>query len=81
MQTFIAPNLFVSLIEKGPEAGDFSDGNPNGAFMEVGMNWFLNHRCPQQLKELAIEAGAKDMHIVVRSEQAGVNIFPHLKQQ
>ena len=58
--------------------GNFSDENPNRAFMEVGMQWFLHHRSPAQLNGLARQAGAGAWRPEVRSEPAGVNLFLHL---
>lgn len=58
--------------------GNFSDGNPNRAFMEVGMQWFLHHRSPARLAALAGEAGAGDWKPEVHCEPAGVNLFLHL---
>ncbi|WP_341842768.1 class I SAM-dependent methyltransferase [Chitinophaga caseinilytica] len=58
--------------------GNFSDENPNRAFMEVGMQWFLHHRSPEQLIDLAKQAGAEAWNPEVKSEPAGVNLFLHL---
>ena len=61
--------------------GNFSDSNPNRAFMEVGMNWHLHHRSPEQLKHLAIRAGASDWNLRVEKEPEGINLFLHLSKK
>lgn len=70
----------LSCVEPGGELviGNFSDENPNRAFMEAGMQWYLHHRSPFQLTDLARQAGAADWTPVVRNEPAGVNLFLHL---
>lgn len=70
----------LSCVEPGGELviGNFSDTNPNRAFMEVGMQWYLHHRSPAQLTDLAMQAGAANWAPEVRSEPAGVNLFLHL---
>lgn len=61
----VSLSLLSDLLEEGPQEpggklviGNFSDENPNRAFMEGGMNWFLHHRSPEQLIDLAKQAGA-----------------------
>lgn len=61
--------------------GNFSDSNPNRAFMEVGMNWHLHHRSPEQLMHLAIRAGAFDWDLRVEREPEGINLFLHLSKK
>lgn len=71
----------LTCVEVGGELviGNFAADNPNKAFMEVGMNWFLHHRSPEQLFALAREAGAGNWAAWVEREQEGVNLFLHLK--
>jgi extracellular factor (EF) 3-hydroxypalmitic acid methyl ester biosynthesis protein len=71
----------LSCVEPGGELviGNFADDNPNRAFMEGGMNWFLHHRSPEQLIDLAIEAGAAAWKPVVNKEPEGINLFLHLR--
>ena len=70
----------LTWVEPGGELviGNFVEGNINRAFMEVGMNWFLHHRSPQQLIELARAAGATEWAARVKKEPAGINLFLHL---
>lgn len=85
---YFTDNVFVRVLRKllacvepGGELviGNFADDNPNRAFMEGGMNWFLHHRSPQQLINLAKEAGAAGWNPVVKQEPEGVNLFLHLR--
>ena len=61
--------------------GNFSDTNPNRAFMEVAMNWHLHHRSEKKLTELALAAGATHHHIRVQQEAEGVNLFLHIRDK
>lgn len=72
----------LTWVEPGGELviGNFVEGNPNKAFMEVGMNWFLHHRSPEHLIDLAREAGATDWAARVKKEPAGINLFLHLQK-
>lgn len=83
-------NLFVRILAKLIRGlpgnseiviGNFSDNNPNRAFMEVGMNWHLHHRSPEQLIHLAIRAGASDWNLRVEKEPEGINLFLHLSKK
>lgn len=80
--TSVLSRLLLHL-NKGGELviGNFSDTNPNRAFMEVAMNWHLHHRSEAQLKKLAIEAGATHHSLRVRRESEGVNLFLHIKDE
>jgi extracellular factor (EF) 3-hydroxypalmitic acid methyl ester biosynthesis protein len=68
-------------LKKGGELviGNFSDTNPNRAFMEVAMNWHLHHRSEKQLINLALKAGAHHHDLWVCHESEGVNLFLHIK--
>lgn len=86
---YFTDGIFVRILRKlltcvqpGGELviGNFAAGNPNKAFMEVGMNWFLHHRSPQQLIELARAAGAAGWALEVNKEPKGVNLFLHCKK-
>ena len=85
---YFTDNVFVRILRKllacvepGGELviGNFSAESPNRAFMEGGMNWFLHHRSPQQLIDLAKEAGAAHWRPFVEKEPEGVNLFLHLR--
>lgn len=84
---YFSDNLFVRVLRKllacvepGGKLviGNFSEENPNRAFMEGGMNWFLHHRSPEQLVDLAKQAGAASWSPFVEQEPEGVNLFLHL---
>ena len=57
--------------------GNFSIANQSRDYMEFG-DWFLNHRDVFELESLAIEAGAENNSIRVKSEATGVNLFLHV---
>ena len=70
-------------VNKGGEIviGNFSEANPNRAFMEVAMDWQLNHRSEDHLIELALKTGAQRRQIVVKSEKEGINLFLHIRKE
>lgn len=70
-------------LSRGGEVviGNFSDTNPNRAFMEVAMNWHLHHRSEQQLLDLALAAGATHHDLRVQQEAEGVNLFLHIRDK
>lgn len=53
----------------------FGDRNPSRGFMEWIGNWYVIHRSPEQVRELAIGAGMR--HAMVAVEPAGVNLYLH----
>ena len=78
----ILSKLIRSLPENGRIViGNFSDENPNRAFMEVGMNWHLHHRSPEQLISLAVKAGAEGWNLRVDKEPEGINLFLHISSK
>lgn len=73
----------IRNLNRGGELviGNFSDTNPNRAFMEVAMNWHLHHRSEEQLMDLALEAGATHHELRVQQEAEGVNLFLHIRDK
>jgi hypothetical protein len=70
------------MIKPGGEVviGNFNeDNNPSRPFMELFGEWYLIHRNPTKLKELAIQAGANLKNITVEQEAEGVNLFLRVK--
>jgi len=59
--------------------GNFTPANPSRNFMEILLDWHLNHRDEGHLIELAIEAGCNREQLYVGREEAGVNLFLHIK--
>ena len=59
--------------------GNFGNVNPTRGYMEALVNWYLEHRSDDQLRNLARSAcdSARDV-IEVRSEATGVNRFLHV---
>ena len=60
--------------------GNFnSNHNPSRDYMEIFGEWFLIHRSPEQLTQLALEVGFLPEQITVNHEPEQVNLFLHLK--
>lgn len=60
--------------------GNLSDNNPTRNYMELLGEWFLHHRCREQLLALARECGIPDSALSVGQEEEGVNLFLHIKR-
>jgi len=60
--------------------GNFSEQNPNFNWLRF-CKWDLNHRSPEQLMKLAVEAGAAPEDIEVGFESEGVNLFLHIHRR
>ncbi len=58
--------------------GNFVEGNPTAAYMELIGEWYLNHRSIDKLRYLSMQAGATADQIVVNTEATGVNLFLHI---
>lgn len=59
--------------------GNFSENNPTRPYMELIGDWYLHHRTPAKLFELAVKAGADPSKIYIDIEEEGVNLFLHIK--
>lgn len=60
--------------------GNFNqDHNPSRNFMEIFGEWYLHHRSPEELTELAIRAGYKKENITVDREPENVNLFLRIR--
>ena len=55
--------------------GNFGDDNPTRPYMEVVGAWYLHHRSPACLQDLAQKAGGNRFEYKVDREQTGVNLF------
>lgn len=77
----LAIKKFLSWLKPGGEIiiGNFSEDNSSRGYMELFGEWILIHRSPEQLIQLAKEAGAQDHQIVIESEPLGVNLFMRIK--
>jgi len=60
--------------------GNFSISNPSRSYMEHATGWYLFHRTKNKLKELALKAGLRSEQLHIKSEELGVNLFLHAKQ-
>lgn len=70
----------LSALAPGGElvVGNFAPSNPNRAYMAL-MSWDLIHRSADALRRLALRAGARADEIHVGQEEAGVNLFLHVR--
>ena len=70
---------FLKALKPGGEfvVGNFASSNPSLPQM-ILQDWILHHRTGQQLKELAIQAGAH-RKVAVYHEAENVNLFLHMK--
>ena len=59
--------------------GNFSRANPSRSYMELVGEWNLHHRSEDQLRELALQAGADADQLSVGREPENVNLFLHLR--
>jgi SAM-dependent methyltransferase len=75
-------NRMYGLVKSGGEIviGNFSNNNPSKAVMEVFGQWFLYHRSEEKLVQLAMMAGIPRDLINVSQEEAGVNLFLHVRK-
>lgn len=78
---FLLSRLY-EFVEPGGELviGNFSTDNPDRPYMEVLMEWELNHRSEQTLRKLAMECGVPEDHIEIGKEEEGVNLFLHMRK-
>lgn len=58
--------------------GNFGTSNPSRPYMELVGDWHLHHRSPEDLRALAVKAGAAPDQVSVRGEAQGVNLFLHV---
>jgi len=74
--------ILKRLIDSNPNSkivvGNFDASNHNLPYMEIIGEWYLNYRTPEQLRNLAIAAGANADTIKIESESQGVNLFLHI---
>jgi SAM-dependent methyltransferase len=86
---YLSDSLFVRLLRTmiahampGGEVviGNFGSFNPSRHYMELLGDWVLEHRSPEHLRELALEAGAAEPEITIGREPACVNLFLHVRK-
>lgn len=86
---YLADRSFVFLLKAlmavtrpGGEVviGNFSDLNPSRDYMELLGDWVLLHRSREQLRDLALQAGAPADSIEINWEPEGVNYFLHVRK-
>jgi len=72
----------INSVKPGGELiiGNFAVGNPTEGYMELFLDWYLYHRSPEQLMDLAQNAGIADRsRITIDQEAAGVNLFMRIQ--
>ena len=76
---FLLKRLY-DLTEAGGQlvVGNFSTDNPDQSYMEVLMEWELNHRSAEHLYQLALDIGVEAENISIGREPEGVNLFLHV---
>jgi extracellular factor (EF) 3-hydroxypalmitic acid methyl ester biosynthesis protein len=71
--------LYSALTDGGRLLiGNVSCQNPTRYFMEYGLEWFLVHRTPQELLDLANDLSPAPARVQVDAEPSGVNLFLHV---
>ena len=73
---------FIRWTAEGGEiiVGNFSKENPSRAYMEIFGDWHLEHRSPEELKMLALEAGATPEQVEIDTEPLGINLFLRIRK-
>lgn len=74
--------LYEALIDGGElYIGNVNaDAHRNRWTMEYGSDWYLNHRTPDELRELASDIAPRPKVREVTSEPTGVNLFLHMRK-
>ena len=76
---FLLQRLYDLTADEGELViGNFSKTNPDQPYMEVLMEWELNHRSPDDLRDLAMACGVPADKIYIGQEPEGVNLFLHV---
>jgi len=72
----------ISFVKPGGEliVGNFAEGNPTEGYMELFLDWYLHHRSPDKLIQLAQNAGIDDVsRIKIDKEEEGINLFMRIQ--
>ncbi|MEM6322000.1 MAG: class I SAM-dependent methyltransferase [Bacteroidota bacterium] len=79
--TRLLARLFKNVKPSGELiVGNFAVGNPTEGYMELFTGWYLYHRSPEQLIQLAQDAGIEDKsRITIDQEEVGVNLFMRIQ--
>ncbi len=78
---FLLQRLYSFTAEGGELViGNFSKANPDQSYMEVLMEWELNHRNAEDLFSLAESCGISSANISIGQEPEGVNLFLHVSK-
>lgn len=74
-------NMYSNLKDDGlMVVGNFSDYNPSRGVMEILGQWYMHHRSPEDLINLALEVGVPREKISIGHEETKVNLFLHLQK-
>ncbi len=72
----------IAFVKPGGELiiGNFAEGNPTEGYMELFLDWYLHHRSPDKLIQLAQDAGIEDVsRIKIDKEEEGINLFMQIQ--
>lgn len=72
----------ITFVKPGGELiiGNFAKGNPTEGYMELFLDWYLHHRSPNHLIQLAQDAGIEDIsRIKIDKEEEGINLFMRIQ--
>jgi hypothetical protein len=58
---------------------NFAPHNPSRAYMEWIGNWYLVYRTPEQMLDLAAQAGIPNRQIKISAEPTGVNLYLQIR--
>ena len=81
---YLEDQLVVSLLDWAHKTllpggkvalGNFAVGNPDRVFLDHIMEWVLNHRTPDQLKELFARSAFKSAPVEVIRDETGVQLL------
>lgn len=79
--TFLLQNLLPLLSENGELViGNFAVDNPTRDYMEIIGDWYLHYRSAEELINLAKDCGVEREDVRIGVEEAGVNLFLHIKR-
>jgi len=74
----VLPRLLAAVAPGGQlVVGNFSDANPNRAYMHL-LEWDLHHRSPDHLLALAGQCGIAAHRLRIGQESQGINLFLHV---
>ena len=85
---YFRDSIFVRLLKKMKRwlkregelvIGNSNTANPTRGYMEIALDWYLIHRSPENLMNLATEAGFSIAQTTIDQEPLGINLFLRIK--